>query len=250
METDKKIMKKIIRSVLSGFCFTVFGLGGIIAGTLIVPIPLLLLNKRNQRSVLSGTVHYLWRAFIWLMCALKLIDVKIQGAEKLKNTRGKIVIANHPSLIDVVILVAKIPRSICVVKGSLFQNIFVKYVIRHVYLSNSMEPETFIKQVSTILDDGYNIIIFPEGTRTIPNKPIHMHRGFAYLHLNSRHDIQPIHIENNPYILGKGHKWYSVGDKTSVYTLKVLPTIKSAKFENNRQNAIKITQRAQKALFS
>lgn len=243
-------MKKIIRSVLSGFCFTVFGLGGIIAGTLIVPIPLLLLDKNGQRRMLSGTVHYLWRAFIWLMCTLRLIDVKIQGAEKLKEMRGKIVIANHPSLIDVVILVSRIPRSICVVKGSLFQNIFVKYVIRHVYLSNSMEPEKFIHQASSVLNDGYNIIIFPEGTRTIPGKPIHLHRGFAYLHLESKHAIQPVHIKNNPYILGKLHKWYAVGDKTSVYTLKVLPQIKSEKIENNRQNAILITKKAEKALFS
>lgn len=243
-------MRKIIRSFLSAFCFAIFGIGGILAGTLIVPIPLLLLNKRGQRRILSGTVHNLWRTFIWLMCTLRLIDIKIQNGEKLSTMRGQIVIANHPSLIDVVILVAKIPCSICVVKGSLFQNLFIKNIIKHVYLSNSMTPETFLHQASNILDEGYNIIIFPEGTRTIPGKPIHLHRGFAYLHLTSKHDVQPIHIKNNPYILGKHHKWYAVGDKTSVYTLKVLPAIKHTRSSISRQNAISVTKKAEKALFS
>lgn len=244
-------MKRFIRSFLSGFCFSIFGIGGLVAGTLIAPFPLLLCNKRNQRRILSGTVHYLWKIFVWLMCTLKLIDVKIQNEKKLKQLRGNIVVANHPSLIDVVILVSRIPRSICVVKGSLFQNFFIKFLIRHVYLSNSMQPEAFMKHATDCLNDDYNIIIFPEGTRTIKGKPVHLHRGFAYLQLYSKHDIQPIHIKNNPHILGKGSKWYDVGNKTSVYTIKMLPAVhfKSKKTLNERQSAVMITEKTKKALF-
>jgi len=244
-------MKKYLRSFLSGFCFFLFGIGGLIAGTLIVPFPLLLCNKKTQRRILSGTVHYLWKVFVWLMCVLKLIAVKTSDEKEIKQLRGKIVIANHPSLIDVVILVSKIPRSICVVKGSLFQNFFVKFLIRHIYLSNSMQPEDFLTTATNYLDDGYNIIIFPEGTRTIKNNPIHLHRGFAYLHLHSKHDIQPIHIENIPYILGKNHKWYDVGDKTSFYTIKICPVIRFKTMPNltYRQNAVSVTEKAKKALF-
>lgn len=245
-------MKRFIRSVLSGFCFSIFGIGGLVAGTLIAPFPLLLCNKRNQRRILSGTVHYLWKIFVGLMCALRLIDVKIQNEEKMKQLRGNIVVANHPSLIDVVILVSRIPHSICVVKGSLFKNFFIKFLIRHVYLSNSMQPDEFMQQATDCLNDDYNIIIFPEGTRTVKNKPIHLHRGFAYLHLHSKHDIQPIHIKNTPHILGKHSKWYDVSDKTSVYTIKMLTPIhfKARKNLNNRQSAVSVTENTKKALFS
>jgi 1-acyl-sn-glycerol-3-phosphate acyltransferase len=245
-------MKRFTRAFLSGFCFFVFGIGGLVAGTLIAPFPLLLCNKRTQRRILSNTVHYLWKAFVWLMCVLKLISVKIPNENKLKRLDGKIIIANHPSLIDVVILVSKIPHSICVVKGSLFQNFFVKFLIRHIYLSNSMRPSEFLVAATNYLNDGYNIIIFPEGTRTIKGKPVHLHRGFAYLHLHSKHDIQPIHIKNIPHILGKTDKWYNVGNKTSVYTLKILPPLH---FQTDnaltiRQSAISITEKAKKSLFS
>lgn len=245
-------MKKFLRSCLSGFCFILFGIGGIIIGATLVPLLLIFCSKRTQKRVLSGTVHHLWQAFVWLMCVVKLIDIKIKNEQILHNLHGNIVIANHPSLIDIVILVSKIPNSICVVKGSLFKNVFIKSLIRRVYLSNSMSPNDFLDAASKDLDIGYNIIIFPEGTRTQKNKPIHLHRGFAYLQMYSGHDIQPIHIENKPHILGKNTPWYDVGDKTSVYTLKILPKIGfSAKNKRtDRQIAVLISESAKKSLFS
>lgn len=251
MDIGKKTMKRFLRSILSGLCFLLFGVGGIISGAAIVPFVLIFCSKNTQRRVLSGIIHYSWKLFVWFMCVLRLIQIKTDNPKALKNMRGKIVIANHPSLIDVVILVAKIPYSICLVKGALFQNIFIRNLIKHVYISNSMEPDQFIKQATEILHNGYNIIIFPEGTRTKPDKKIHMHRGFAHLHLYSKNDIQPIHISNDPKILGKGQAWYDVGVKISCYTLDVLPKIRFKKTLgcSERQNAIRITNLAQKALF-
>ena len=251
LDIGEKVMKKIFRSLLSGLCFTIFGLGGIATGSVIVPILLIFCTKSQQRKTLSLTVHLLWRTFVGIMCGLKLIDIKCDDNDKLQKIHGKIVIANHPSLIDVVILVAKIPNSICVVKESLFHNIFIRAIIRRVYVSNSMDTNKFLTQASEILDAGYNIIIFPEGTRTLPDKPVHFHRGFAYLQIASTHDILPIHIENTPKILGKNQPWYDVGDKTSVYTLTLRPLIKFSKNENltNRQSAIDIAKKAEKAIL-
>ena len=245
-------MKKFLRSCLSGFCFALFGIGGIIIGATLVPLLLIFCSKQTQKQILSGTIHYLWQAFVWLMCVVKLIDIKIKNEQILHNLHGNIVIANHPSLIDIVILVSKIPHSICVVKGSLFKNVFIKSLIRRVYLSNSMSPDDFLDAARKDLDMGYNIIIFPEGTRTQKNKPLHLHRGFAYLQMYSGHDIQPIHIENKPYILNKGKPWYDVGNKTSVYTLKILPKIvfKAKKQQNDRKTAVSITETTKKSLFS
>lgn len=245
-------MKRFFRSFLSGLCFAIFGIGGLLTGLIFVPFVLIFCSRTAQRRILSGTIHYLWKSFVWFMCILKLIKIDIQNEKELKNLRGNIIVANHPSLIDVVILVSKIPHSICIVKDGLFKNFFIKNLIRRVYLSNSMSPEDFISQASCDLDMGYNIIIFPEGTRTQKNKPIHLHRGFAYLHLHSKHDIQPIHIDNKPHILGKNSPWYNVGTKTSIYTLKMMPKIvfdKKIK-TGNRKNALLVTEMIKKSLFS
>ena len=244
-------MIKFIRSFLCAICFCVFGLGGLLIGSAIFPIILLVYKSDKQRKIFANTIHLSWRAFVWLLCALRLIRVNCPAAKQLKSLRGTIVIANHPSLIDVVILVSRIPNSVCVVKESLFRNPFVRKVIGKTYLSNTMKPDEFIANGSDILARGYNIVIFPEGTRTVPNKTIRLHRGFAYLQMATGADILPIKITNTPPILGKMQKWWDIGDKTSVYNIMPKPLIRydMAKNSNNRNAAIDITEKAKSILF-
>ena len=83
-------MKRFSRSFLSGFCFSIFGIGGFLTGTLLVPPVLIFCSKRLQKRILSSTIHHLWRFFVWLMCCLKLIDIKIKNKQELKKLRGKI----------------------------------------------------------------------------------------------------------------------------------------------------------------
>lgn len=244
-------MIRILRSLLCAFCFCVFGLGGILIGSAIFPIILLFYKSERQRKIFTHTIYISWRVFIWLLCVLRLIKVKCHAQKQLKSLRGTIVVANHPSLIDVVILVSRIPNSICVVKESLFKNIFVRKVIGKTYLSNTMSPEDFIARGKDILSKGYNIVIFPEGTRTIPNKPIHLHRGFAYLQIATGANILPIKITNTPHILGKQQKWWDIGNKTSVYNIKPQKYIclDSKKIHCPRKTALGITERTKNSLF-
>jgi len=244
-------MIKIIRSFLCAFCFCVFGLGGLLIGSVIFPIILLIYKPEKQQKIFVNTIHLSWRFFTWLMCFLHLIKINCPESERLKSLRGTIVIANHPSLIDVVILVSKIPNSVCVVKGSLFKNLFIRKVIGRTYLSNTMEPDEFIACGSDVLSKGYNIVIFPEGTRTIPDKKIHLHRGFAYLQTATGANILPIKITNTPKILGKNQKWWDVGASASVYDIIIKPSISyDTKSQlQKRAAAIDITNKAKNLLF-
>ena len=244
-------MIRIIRSFLCAFCFCIFGLGSIVIGSAIFPIVLLVYKSDKQRKIFANTIYLSWRFFIWLICSLRLIKIKCPSYKQLKSLSGTIVIANHPSLIDVVILVSRIPNSICVVKESLFKNIFVRKVIRKTYLSNTMKPEEFIAQGQDILSKGYNIVIFPEGTRTVANRPIRLHRGFAYLQIETKANILPIKITNTPAILGKKQKWWDIGNKTSVYDIIPKPYISydTTKIHDKRKMALDITDRAKSLLF-
>ena len=244
-------MIRFIRSVLCALCFCVFGIGGILMGCVIFPVVLIFFSRVRQQKIFVNTVHLSWRAFVWMMSFLRLIQINCPKCRQLKSLHGTIVIANHPSLIDVVILVSKIPNAVCVVKTSLFHNIFVRHVIRRAYMSNTMTPDEFIAHGGDILSRGYNIIIFPEGTRTIPNRAIHLHRGFAYLHMATGANILPIKITNTPPILGKTQKWWDVGATTSRYDIRVMPYICHGTTSQTppRTAAIEITQKAKRILF-
>lgn len=245
-------MKRFIRSFLCMLCFFIFGAGALGLGGIIFPIMLFIYRTpAARRKILSHSIHVSWRFFVWLMVMMRLISVKCDQMDKLKKLSGRIVVANHPSLIDVVILISIIPNSVCVVKKSLFHNVFIKKVIRHIYLSNDMDAKEFIARGTDFLDDGYNIIIFPEGTRTVSGRKIRLHRGFAYLHMNSGYPILPIHIDNKPPILGKTQKWYDIGTKTSIYTLTLKDEIAVRESHNGagRDMAIHITNMASNVMF-
>ena len=246
-------MIRIMRSFLCLLCFAIFGGGALCLGGIIFPVMLLLYRKPEpRRKILSQSIHGSWKFFVWLMCWMRLISVKCNEIKELKKISGHIIVANHPSLIDVVILISLIPKCVCVVKKSLFHNLFIRGVIRNIYLPNDISAEEFIARGSAFLDAGYNIIVFPEGTRTVDNRKVHLHRGFAYLHIKTKKPILPIHIENCPRILGKRQKWYDVGDKTSVYTLKLKNAITYKTTENRsmRDEAISVTRIASNAMFA
>lgn len=160
-----------------------------------------------------------------LMSALGLIAVKIENLAALK-AKGKIIVANHPSLIDVVILISYIPNADCIVKSSLGNNFFMRGVIKAAgYIPNSTNLEELLSACSSSLKKGNNLIIFPEGTRSVPGKQTRISRGAAHIAVHSGCDILPIRINCYPPGLLKNQKWYKVADEKMKYVLKVKPVL-------------------------
>ena len=243
-----------LRALLSGICFAIFGTGGLFIGIIIFPIVCLTVEKKRQRAVFTAIVHYSWQLFVLLMRLFGLIDVNIGRRDSaiLKNLRGTVVAATHPSLIDIVILISLIPRSVCIVKSSLAHNFWMKFIIRKIYLVND-DPETFIREAADLLENGFNVIVFPEGTRTdFKAKTRKIHRGFAHIAVRAKAAVLPILIRNDPLILGKGQLWYQMGNKTSVYGIYVLPFIipEVRDGESFHKSAQTVTDLLRRVLFS
>ncbi len=75
------------------------------------------------------------------------------------------------------------------------------------------------------LSEGNTLIIFPEGTRTIPGEPLQFTRGAANIALRCQQDIVPVHITCEPSGISKEVKCYTVTPERMRYTFKILPTI-------------------------
>ncbi len=245
-------MIKFIRSACSGFCFCVFGVGGLITGVIIFPLVIAFAARAQQRQIMLEINCKLWRFFVWLMESFNLIDVDKHVLKKYENLRGKVIISNHPSLIDIVILMAFIKNSVCVVKGSLAHNFFLKNIVKRIFIINNENTNTILKHAKVLLKQGYNIVIFPEGTRTVAGRKIALHRSFAQIALRAGVDIYPFLITQSFPILGKMQKWYQLGEKPCRYTFKPLKVIHYIDFKDNNlhTSAIQITAVAKKEIFN
>ena len=68
--------------------------------------------------------HHLLRIYVEMMRILGVLTYQIEGRDKLKGAR--LILANHPSLLDVVFLISIVPNANCIVKGKLTQNFFLR----------------------------------------------------------------------------------------------------------------------------
>lgn len=207
----------------TGFCFASFGVGGVILSVLVLPAQRLFirdieLRKRRARQ----TVHSSFHIFVSLMRGLRIFNFEFAAAETLRDARGQIIIANHPSLIDVVALIAMTPNADCVVKAQLFRNPFMRGVIRSTgYISNA-DPDKLLDECAASLAKGNNLIIFPEGTRTKPGQHMHFQRGAANIALRAQRGYLALYIRCWPSTLTKQEQWYQVPATKPTLTIRYL----------------------------
>lgn len=221
-ERTGSLLNYLWRLLATGFCFTLFGLGSLVLALTVLPLIRLWPGDNYQRdSRARKVVHYAFRYFVWQMDVLGCIHVELTGREQLRNTRSQLVIANHPSLIDVVILIACIPSCVCIVKQALWRHPFMGGVVRlSGYISNS-DPEGLLAQCQQSFDSGSSIVVFPEGTRTVDDKPLKFQRGAANIAVRCGVEVLPVSICPNPPTLKKGMPWYHIPARCSVFYVDV-----------------------------
>lgn len=234
------------RNLASGICFLVFGIGGLVLTIIVFPIQNIVYFDRKKRTrIARKTIHYSFKYFINLMIFLGIMDLEIKETSKLKNAEGKVLIANHPSLIDVVILISLIKNADCIVKGALWKNPFVKGAVSGAnYISNQCEPETFIDKCNESLNEGSTLVIFPEGTRTVPGQPLRFQRGAGNIAVRCEKDFLPVTIDCDQSFLTKGSKWYQMPKKKP----KLVVTIQDAILISEFTRGISASKSSRKVL--
>lgn len=224
----------IWRLVWTAFAFAALSVGGLILATTVIPIVTLFVqdeNERNRRA--QYIIRESFRVYVTMLRVLGVLKLEVAGAERLPACRGKLIIANHPTLIDVVLLMALLPDTKCVVKSELFSNRLMGPVVRSAgYIRNDYEPEALIEKCRETLEAGYNLIIFPEGTRSTPGKPLHFQRGFAHIATLAGVNVQPVTISCEPITLVKGEPFYRIPDARPTFRIELAEEIDPRRFSN------------------
>lgn len=221
------------RIFATGSAFFLFGFGGVVLSLLVFPLVRLKYRGKEQQRRASArkVVHKTFKMFIGYMQLTGIMKLEIENGELLKASKGTIVIANHPSLIDVVVLISIIENADCVVKAGLFKNPFLKGVVRSIgYINNESDPDKFMQDCQKTFNDGNNLIVFPEGTRTTPGEKMQFKRGAANIALRTNSDVTPILLFVTPTTLSKELAWYQVPKSRFTFKLVVKPEISVQKY--------------------
>ena len=216
-------MKKLFRSFVVVFSFAFFGLGSVGLGLIAIPLMSLFIKKENRRKVFCTLVHNLWAFFTDFLQVTGSVKFNITKEQRdfLTNLKGKIIVANHPSYIDIVLLIGLIPNSLCVVKSEIKKNPVMSNIVKSTYLVNDEKNDTLKEEAKQALDNGYNVIIFPTGTRSEEGTKLKLHSGAASAAIYANAEIVPLHITCDYKFLAKNQKIYDAGEKPITYTITV-----------------------------
>jgi 1-acyl-sn-glycerol-3-phosphate acyltransferase len=247
-----KYTRRLVSKVSS---FAVFGISSLILGTTLLPLFHVLAGFSEKRfNVISRRfVNKFFKFFVKYIEVTGAMRLSVENRELLKNIQGKVVIANHPSLLDVVILISLIPNANCIVKGALIQNKFISLIIRDLYIPNTLPFEEQMERAKkSMIEDGNNLIIFPEGTRSKPGEPWFFKKGAARFALFAGADVVPIYFGGNEKIgLRKEDKMLQFHPtERYIYNLKVLPNIPVAPYKDMpmSKSAILLTDKMKEVL--
>ncbi|MCQ8889877.1 1-acyl-sn-glycerol-3-phosphate acyltransferase [Pseudoalteromonas carrageenovora] len=224
LNTIIRVLGLFWRIIATGLCFSIFGVGGLFLTLLVFPAQRLfqrcpIKQKENARAV----VHYSFKFFVALMHYTGAIRFHIKDKVHLANLKGELVLANHPSLIDVVVLISVIKNVDCVVKAHLFKNPFMRGVIKSTgYISNE-DSQELLRECEQTLKRGNNLIVFPEGTRTVPHNTLKFKRGAANIALRCHAPITTVLIKMKPNTLTKGTPWYKVAPYQAHFSMQLAP---------------------------
>lgn len=197
----------------TAFSFFLFGAVGFLLWEILFPCVAPFLGggetlKRRTRHLMSEV----FRIYIGLMQAMGIFRYEVHGGERLHRP-GRLVIANHPSLLDIVFLVSFIPNATCIVKPALIRNPFMRIPIRAARYIYADEPENVLQECAGEMAAGASLVIFPEGTRSTPGQPRRFQRGAANIALAANAPILPVYIDCRPSMLTKGDPWYRIPER-------------------------------------
>lgn len=244
----RRLWIRVPRSLLGGGFFVLYGIGSLIIGCLLFP-PLLLCGARR---LMRRLVRASWKLFVWggRWTGLFRVDISLEDRAKLAAAKGRVIVANHLTLIDIVVLTVFLPDATAIAKAAAKGNFFYSLIVKGVFLVND-DPIGVMDEAGALLDQGVDLVVFPQGTRVpagAPKRPLR--RGAAQIALHAGAPVLPVSITCDPPVLAKGQPWHQLADRVIVYTLKVGEEIPVHKVEGSGTHAaaVALTRRIGAAL--
>lgn len=201
--------------------FALFGLGCLLLTLFWFPLVWLCVRGEMQRRLAQSSIRLTFRLFINILKGLGVMDYRFDGLTP--GLSGVLVIANHPSLLDYVLLAAHLPECDCIVKEALWHHPFVAAIVRAAGYIPNVAAETLLPRCSERLQRGGVLLIFPEGTRTTPGQPLQLQRGAAHLAVRCNARLQPVRIHCSAPFLTKQHPWFRVPEHKPLFTIAFMP---------------------------
>lgn len=183
-----------------------------------------LLPKRLRAPAGQFTAMMWCRYFVWSMRVSGLVRCDgLSALDALRDEPRLIIAPNHPSLLDALLVISRLPRITCIAKASLWNNLLLGAGMRFAgYVRNDAPRQLLRESAGALRQPGpRHMLIFPEGTRSPPTGLAPFQPGFAAIARLAGADVQTVLIETNSPYLGKTWPIFRVPAFPIVYRIRL-----------------------------
>jgi 1-acyl-sn-glycerol-3-phosphate acyltransferase len=202
-----KLFRRIFLA-LYDFCFfysaiLIFGISSLI-WTALVLIVLPLLPRRSACFATRVAIMGAFRYFIAVLRLSGRFHFELDELDKIGHEKSLIIACNHPSLWDAMLIVSRLPNAACVMKAQVINNLFIGTGARLARYIRNESPRQMIMRSVDELQSGSQILIFPEGTRTVTPPLNPLKSSIGVIANRAQVPIQTVIIESDSPFLSKG----------------------------------------------
>ncbi|MBO0591069.1 MMPL family transporter [Cellulophaga sp. E16_2] len=210
-------LRLLIHSIAS---FTYFGLGGILLSLFSVTIlKIIPLPKKTKMKWFHVAISKFMKSVLYTN---RFLVKKVINEHKEDFKKQAIIIANHTSFLDILAIGMLNPKIIFLVSDWVYNSpVFGKAVQLAGFYPVSNGIDNGLDHLKKKIDQGYSLMVFPEGTRSKSNKIKRFHKGAFYLAEHFNLDLIPVLIHGNSEVIPKGESMIRNGH----ITLKIIERI-------------------------
>ncbi|HVW70405.1 MAG TPA: lysophospholipid acyltransferase family protein [Steroidobacteraceae bacterium] len=162
-----------------------------------------------------------FRVFAWTLAFSGAYRLDLEALDALRGGPPVLLVPNHPSLIDALLILTRHPNLVCVMKRELLHNIFLGAGSRLARYIPSGQPRQMIKECVVELRQGSVVLLFPEGTRTT-RVPINaLTSSVGVIAKYAQVPVQTLIIETDSPYLSKGWPLFRVPSLPITYRVRL-----------------------------
>lgn len=205
--TEKKGRRRDVPLTLKRLVYSVYALVGYVLLMFIFAYPYTFLHFLFRGGSEDSRLRYhrfIQRMSRFLLRRVPGVRFSFSGLDNADFSKPSVVIANHQSHLDLICLMALNPKLVFLTNDWVWKNPIYGYVIRKAeYIPVNDGVEKNMDRIRALVERGYSLVVFPEGTRTPDGNVGRFHKGAFYVAAELGLDIVPVYIHGAYDVLPK-----------------------------------------------
>ncbi|OXB02757.1 1-acyl-sn-glycerol-3-phosphate acyltransferase [Flavobacterium pectinovorum] len=194
------VLRTFIHGVIS---FTYYGLGGILMS--LFSITIMPIIPMKEKTKMKAFRYFISKFMNSVLYSNPFLHKKVINKYNETFEKPAIIIANHTSFIDILAMGMLSPKIIFLVSDWVYNSpIFGGTVRKAGFYPVSEGIEGGVEHLRQKVNEGYSLMVFPEGTRSESNQIKRFHKGAFFLAEEFNLDIVPVVIHGASEAIPKG----------------------------------------------